>query len=118
MLQQRKEKLRGSTEMSYTTERRAEHWMQTRWRPLMAIQYMITCLADFVVFPLLWSILQYKDTSGVVTSQWVPITLQQGGFYHLSMGAILGISAWGRTKEKITGTVAPVGEPAADPAAK
>ena len=83
-------------------ERRAEHWMQTKWRPLMALQYMVTCLTDFVLFPMLWSILQYKG-HGEVTSQWQPITLQAGGFYHLSMGAIIGISAWGRTKEKVDG---------------
>lgn len=83
-------------------ERKAEHWMQTTWRPLMAIQYMITCLCDFVIFPVLWSALQYKG-HGEVGSQWTPITLANGGFYHIAMGAIIGIAAWGRTKEKIDG---------------
>lgn len=80
------------------TERRAENWMNTKWRPLMAIQYMITCLADFVLFPVLWSLLQSHDAAAL--TQWQPITLQAGGFYHMSMGAIIGIAAWGRTKEK------------------
>lgn len=77
-----------------------EHWMQKYWRPMMAIQYMVTCLCDFVLFPILWTLVQAKDKSGLVTAQWQPITLLAGGFYHMSMGAILGISAWGRTKEK------------------
>lgn len=77
-----------------------EHWLQTRWRPLMAVQYMVTCLADFVIFPVLWSILQAMQ-HGVVTDQWDPITLSNGGLYHISMGAILGIAAYGRTKEKM-----------------
>jgi hypothetical protein len=32
---------------------------------------------------------------------WVPLTLQGGGLYHISMGAILGIAAWTRGKEKV-----------------
>jgi hypothetical protein len=87
-----------------------EHWMQSKWRPLMAITYMLTCLCDFIIFPVLWSILQAKD-HGVVTSQWQPITLISGGFYHLAMGAIVGISAWGRTQEKVNGVSYPMAMP-------
>jgi hypothetical protein len=32
---------------------------------------------------------------------WVPLTLQGGGMYHIAMGAILGISAFTRGKEKV-----------------
>ena len=32
------------------------------------------------------------------------IKLKGGGLYHLSMGAVLGISAYGRTQEKINPT--------------
>ena len=100
MVQRREGKLRESREVM--TERRAEHWMQAKWRPLMAIQYMITCLCDFVLFPVLWSLLQAYQ-HGAVTDQWDPITLSNGGMYHMAMGAIIGISAWGRTKEKVDG---------------
>jgi hypothetical protein len=68
----------------------------------MAIQYMVTCLTDFVIFPVLWSLLQAYQ-HGSVTDQWDPITMGSGGFYHLAMGAIIGISAWGRTREKVDG---------------
>jgi hypothetical protein len=64
--------------------------------------YMATCTADFVVFPVLWSILQTLQ-GGQVTSQWQPLTLQGAGLYHIAMGAVLGIAAYGRTKEKVAG---------------
>jgi hypothetical protein len=34
--------------------------------------------------------------------QWNPITLKEGGFYHLAMAAIIGVAAWTRGQEKIT----------------
>ena len=74
----------------------------------MAVQYMVTCVADFVIFPVLWSLLQSAQ-AGEITSQWAPLTLQNGGLYHLAMGAILGISAWGRTKEKLSEPQEPTG---------
>ena len=86
-----------------TRNRRKGDWMQQTWRPLMAMQYMITCLCDFVVFPVLWSLLQ-AHRAGEVAAQWQPLTLQNGGLYHLAMGAVLGIAAWGRTKEKLSAT--------------
>lgn len=77
-------------------------WINRYWRPLMGIHYLVACTADFVVFPILWSILQGFQ-GGVVTSQWMPITLQGGGLYHIALGAILGLSAYGRSQEKIAG---------------
>jgi hypothetical protein len=62
--------------------------------------YMLTCFFDFVIFPILWSILQTLQ-GGQVTSQWQPLTLQGAGLYHIAMGAVLGIAAYGRTKEKL-----------------
>lgn len=77
-------------------------WINSRWRPLMAISYLVTCICDFVLFPILWSVLQAMS-AGQVTSQWLPITLQGGGLYHIALGAILGIAAYGRSQEKIAG---------------
>ena len=62
--------------------------------------YMATCTADFVIFPVLWSLLQAMS-KGQVTNQWQPLTLQGAGLYHIAMGAVLGIAAYGRTKEKL-----------------
>jgi Holin of 3TMs, for gene-transfer release len=78
------------------------NFVNSKWRPLMAFIYMITCSCDFVVFPVLWSVLQAM-THGNVTSQWQPLTLQGAGLYHLAMGAVLGVAAYGRTKEKVAG---------------
>lgn len=80
-----------------------EDWMQTQWRPLMAMMYFGVCTFDFIIAPILWSVLQALD-KGNVSSQWSPITLQGAGLFHLAMGGILGIAAYGRTQEKINGT--------------
>lgn len=80
-----------------------EHWINRRWRPAMGWLYMATCLFDFILFPILWSVLQAL-TKGSVTMQWQPLTLQGAGLYHIAMGAVLGIAAYGRTQEKISGS--------------
>lgn len=77
-------------------------WINKKWRPVMGWIYMLTCTMDFVVFPILWSLLQAMS-KGSVTMQWQPLTLQGAGLYHIAMGAVLGIAAYGRTKEKIEG---------------
>lgn len=78
----------------------SEDWINKKWRPVMGWVYMLTCTADFVLFPVLWSMLQALS-SGQVTSQWQPLTLQGAGLYHIAMGAVLGIAVYGRTKEKL-----------------
>jgi hypothetical protein len=77
-----------------------DHWINNKWRPAMGWMYMLVCVTDFVVFPVLWSVLQ-AISQGNVTSQWQPLTLQGAGLFHLAMGTVLGIAAYGRTKEKI-----------------
>lgn len=84
------------------SEKKKEDWMNSKWRPMMGWSYMLTCIADFVIFPVLWSILQ-SISKGQVNIQWQPITLQGAGLYHIAMGAVLGIAAYGRTQEKMTG---------------
>jgi len=82
--------------------REEENWVNRKWRPAMAWIYMIVNVADFVLFPLLWSLLQAVQ-GGQVTNQWNPLTLQGAGLFHIAMGAILGVSAWSRGQEKIAG---------------
>jgi hypothetical protein len=81
-------------------DKEGEDWINKKWRPVMGWVYMATCTADFVLFPVLWSLLQ-AVSHGQVNSQWQPITLQGAGLYHIAMGAVLGIAAYGRTKEKL-----------------
>lgn len=85
-----------------TPDVQEEHWLNSKWRPAMGWMYLCVCVFDFVIAPILWSLLQaiYK---GQVTSQWQPLTMQGAGLFHLSMGAIIGISAYGRTQEKVAG---------------
>lgn len=72
------------------------------WRPMMGWTYMATCLFDFIIGPVTYNVLQFLNP-GQHVDMWQAITLQGGGLYHLSMGAVLGISAYGRTQEKING---------------
>lgn len=80
-----------------------EDWMNAKWRPMMGWMYMVVCTCDFVIFPILWSIVQAVDNDGTVSSQWQPITLQGAGLFHIAMGAVLGVAAFGRTQEKLAG---------------
>jgi len=75
-------------------------WINNKWRPVMGWMYMLVCTCDFVLFPVLWSVLQ-AVSKGQVSSQWQPLTLQGAGLFHLAMGAVLGVAAYGRTKEKL-----------------
>ena len=84
------------------SEKKKEDWMNSKWRPMMGWMYMVVCTMDFIGFPILWSLLQ-SMSHGQVNSQWQPLTLQGAGLYHIAMGAVLGIAAYGRTKEKIEG---------------
>lgn len=102
------------------SEKKKEDWMNSKWRPMMGWMYMVVCTADFVIFPVLWGLLQTIG-GGKVETQWMPITLQGAGLFHIAMGAILGIAAYGRTQEKVAGastvsttvaTPAPVTTPA------
>lgn len=86
--------------MANETEKQQEDWMTKKWRPMMAVTYMATIWFDFIVGPIIFNVLQYWNPGQAVTS-WTPLTLQGGGLYHISMGAILGIAAWTRGKEKI-----------------
>ena len=78
--------------------------LYTRWRPIMAWSYMLVCVFDFMVGPIIFNTLQYLE-EGTNISMWQSITLQGGGLYHLSMGAIVGVSAFGRTKEKLAAII-------------
>jgi len=83
------------------SEKKKEDWMTSRWRPMMGWMYMSVCICDFIVFPILWSLLQTVTHTPI--TQWNPLTLQGAGLFHIAMGAVLGIAAFGRTQEKLNG---------------
>ena len=76
-----------------------EDWVRSHWRPMMAFVYMAIVVFDFIVGPIFWSIIQIYG--GSVAVQWSPLTLIAGGVFHAAMGAVLGISAFTRGKEKV-----------------
>ena len=83
------------------SEKKKEDWMNSKWRPMMGWMYMLVCTMDMVIFPILWSLLQTMTHSPI--TQWNPLTLQGAGLFHIAMGAVLGIAAFGRTQEKLGG---------------
>jgi hypothetical protein len=92
----------SAEEFKSESAKKNEDWMNSKWRPAMGWMYMLVCTTDFVLFPVLWSLVQVVG-GGEVRTQWSPITLQGAGLFHMAMGAILGIAAYGRTQEKMAG---------------
>jgi hypothetical protein len=96
-----------------------ESWIAKNWRPLAALTYLIICLFDFCIMPTMIYMQQtsihplLKDLSEFnnpdvqklilthIFSQWDPLTLKYAGLFHVSFGAILGVSAWKRGTEKV-----------------
>ena len=91
------------------------------WRPAIACVYIIICLFDFLVAPLIMMVFfgqaqattilppglsaaEYveilKAMPAPVYHAWEPLTLKAGGFFHITMGAIIGVGSWTRGKEK------------------
>jgi len=97
--------IKNKTQEVKVEKKSDEDWMTKKWRPMMAIMYMSCCLFDFVIFPIMFTAVQFWETAVANDAfrQWVPITLQGGGLFHVAMGAVLGVSAYGRTQEKVAG---------------
>ena len=90
-----------SEEVKSASELKKEDWMNSKWRPMMGWMYMLVCMFDMILFPVLWSLLQTMTHTPI--TQWNPLTLQGAGLFHIAMGAVLGIAAFGRTQEKLNG---------------
>lgn len=100
----------------------SEQWYSKSWRPAVAFVYMAICVFDFALLPLYFA---YINNGVLITHlaaaalkfppeqqmaalrqmhdmlAWQPVTLQAHGFFHGSMAALLGVSAYQRSKEKI-----------------
>jgi len=81
-----------------------EDWINRKWRPAMGWMYMVVCVFDFIIFPILWAVIQFweVESSNDAFRQWQPMTLMGAGLFHIAMGAVLGIAVYGRTKEKMS----------------
>lgn len=86
--------------LSSTNVDKEASWIKQYWRPAVAWQYLAVCLFDFMIAPIMLMVFAYLTKSSYIA--WTPLTLQMNGFYHLSMGAIVGVSSWSRGQEKIT----------------
>ena len=71
----------------------------------MGWMYMGVCIFDFVLFPMLFTVVQFWEKEAVNDAfrQWQPLTLIGGGLFHMAMGVVLGITSWSRGQEKING---------------
>lgn len=76
-----------------------ETWVVNRWRPSVAWAYIAICTFDYVLAPVLTA--WFSWVYGIPYVPWTPITTDGGGLFHVSMGAIIGTSAYTRGQEKI-----------------
>lgn len=88
---------------------RDEPWLDRHWRHVSAVVYLTICLFDFVIMPsivysgqketkyMIVEILKDSEDKKFVldlldrttNKHWEPLTLINGGLFHLSFGAIL-----------------------------
>jgi hypothetical protein len=69
---------------------------------MMGWMYLAVCVFDFIAAPIFWSFIQFWEieSSNDAFRQWEPLTLQGAGFFHMAMGAVLGISAYKGNDDK------------------
>lgn len=89
------------------------HWAKHFWRPTLAYVYAMICVVDFVIMPVTFEYIKSRDSLEEVVSQidriqdtevrlalikradyaggrsWEPVTMKEGGFFHLAFGALL-----------------------------
>ena len=87
--------------------RKNDDWFFRKWRPAMAWMYMAICIFDFIIGPIFYAWFAWYTKDLADFGEWQPLTLMGGALFHASMGAIIGVSAWGRTQEKLNGVNAP-----------
>lgn len=90
---------------------------------MAAYVYLVICICDFIVMPAYYEYANHKmhviqqvemalrfpegvqqvEALRIIkeTRAWEPITLVSGGLLHMAFGAILGVAAWSRGKEKV-----------------
>ena len=76
------------------------------WRDHAAVLYLFLCLCDFFIGPVVWNIQMNSYCNMMVAkdlacdaTRWLPLTLQGGGIFHISFGAILSATAWKKKEE-------------------
>ena len=113
------EEVTTTRETSFTPGQGKEPKWKGYWRPAAAAIYLFICTMDFVILPM--TMVKSADPATTVDlamkftapaariqalqtlqskKQWVPLTTQGNGIFHLAFGAILGAAAFGRSQEK------------------
>jgi len=93
-----------------------EDFATAKWRPFMGWTYMAICFFDFVIGPVMNVAFSIITKTQMIP--WKSLTLDNGGLFHLAMGAVLGVAAFGRTQEKMAKIDAGIplpGSPMPDP---
>lgn len=80
---------------------REEPWYVQLWRPITAWVYLGICVFDFVIGPFFYAWFAWYTKDFAKFGEWQPLTLNGGGVFHISMGAILGVSSWSRGQENL-----------------
>jgi hypothetical protein len=101
------------------TTRRPSVWRS--WHVFAAYVYLFICLFDFVLMPAFYEFAHKVASDQVViaealkfapdaqvtvlqmlrqSAKWTPLTLGENGLFHVSFGAILGVSAFARGNER------------------
>jgi len=88
-----------------------EDFATAKWRPFMGWTYMAICFFDFVIGPIMNVAFSIITKTPLIP--WKSLTLDNGGLFHLAMGAVLGVAAYGRTQEKVAKIESPPPPPPA-----
>lgn len=93
-------------------------WIAKNWRALAAIAYLLICLFDFVIMPLIVFFAHdsfsemAKNIAGLppevqrvaldrIWGPWTPLTLQCNGIFHISFGSLISTMAWKHSSEVV-----------------
>ena len=49
------------SDIKISTAAPSNDWVSATWRPMMGWMYMAVCIFDFIIFPILWTIIQSYD---------------------------------------------------------
>ena len=69
-------------------------WLKKDWKIIAGITYLTINIFDFILFPIMFAVLLPALHPGTPPLEWKPLTTSNGGLFHMSFGAILGVTAW------------------------
>lgn len=93
-------------------------WISKNWRACAAVAYLIICLFDFIIMPLIVFfahdsfMAMTKEIAGLppevqrvaldrILGPWQPLTLGCNGIFHISFGSLISTMAWKHSSEVV-----------------